>query len=347
MTNVTFAIPEPSLTFFPETISPSMMGDIFQCEMYFFRRHCQRYTIKAENPHLLAGRFFAKACEIVRTSYYFDKKSEDESIALGNEYLENCPETGSDTKNITKLIFCLEAYFKKFPLKDVLMPSKLVDGGFAIEYDFIFDLGIPHPDFPEINIKFKGRLDAIYDRHYLGQKIKSFIVDEKTTERITRIKGTNLPDIVKEAEKYKLSNQFIAYSWAADQIGKKVDGVLIRRIPILAQHEDAYELEFKITQFQKDMWSMAMYNKIWELRDKYLNWKNDPSIPSQAFFTPEYDTGCSYFNRTCEYAVGCIEKEGEDILKSTFPQLIWNHELKQEMELQEYLDYMNEKGTIK
>lgn len=304
------------LSLFPTNFSPSMLADIDRCEMYFFRKHCQKLHVKTTNVDLEAGRVFAKACEIVRNKYYFDELPSYEAIEHGQNYIYSCDEIDSEVKSIDRLAINLEYYFNEFPLTDLFIPAKLSDGNYAIEYEFVFDLGIPHPDIPKETIKIKGILDAIY---LIGEKY--YIVDEKTTKNIFRLPKSHLIDYEKEKNAFRLSTQLICYSWALEQLGIKDSEALIRRVPFLKDYEPAFELAIPITQFMRDNWSIFVYNRIVELIDKYQHYKHSGEI-AQNSFNSSYGEGCNKWGYMCPYNSGCIHEEGEEELLSRYEQVI-------------------------
>lgn len=310
---------------FPINFSPSMLADINLCELKFFRKYCQKLVGSGRNPDLEAGSLFAKACEIVRVSYYNEKDSIESSIEKGAEYLLLAPETGHKDKTNRRLAFALEKYFRKFPLDSTLVPVELSDGTFAIEYDFIFDLGIPHPDISEKTICFRGKLDMIAAEYLHGRVVKNYIIDEKTTGSIARIEGTKIPDTEKEANAYRVDTQFIAYAFACQRLGLKIDGAKIRKVPILTNHEDAFELDIEITPHMIQAWSSSTFNRILELIEKYKYVKESGNLPYTGF-VPSYSSNCHSYNRLCEYVKGCTSADGEELLSISHQQKMWADE---------------------
>ena len=325
---------------FPINFSDSMLSDVWRCELSFFRRHCQRLYSGAKNPDLIAGGHIAKACEIVRNAYFTDKLSEEEAIELGKEYILKGEDTGDSIKTNDTLAYVLGKYFTKYSLEDSLPPCKLVDGTHAVEYKFEFDLGIPHPEIKNINLKFVGKLDYLCEEYILG-KVKRYVLDEKTTKMIYRVAGSKgAINYAKEKEAYNVSGQFIAYHWAARQLGIETQASLIRRLPILATFEEAFELEIPINNFMIDQWYISTYNKILDLVEKYKIYlshiKDNSKRNPQEVFYPIYKDGCNSFSRACAYKVGCMSKEGEQILEATFSQRVWSREHEDTISLTDY-----------
>jgi hypothetical protein len=323
-------------TLFPTHFSQSVMADVNRCEIYFFRRWCQKY-IGGQNSDLIAGKLFASACEITRKAFYNDSLDIDEAIDLGyNSIL-----IGEDTKDILKsndrMAFLFKKYFQKYPLDRSWMPIYLVDGSYAIEYEFEFDLGIPHPELPETNIHYSGKLDMLGKKRLAGGREVNAIIDEKTTRSVKRSEGLGrerVIDLAKEEEHYKCSGQVIDYGWACQQIGIPIDRAFIRRIPVTANYEPAFELEIEITPYMIENRSKSMVNKIAELVERYKYFKKTGDI--FAAFNPNYDSACNAYNRSCDYKIGCMHPEGEEVIANRFPQMIVDPFTKEHILFKEY-----------
>ena len=317
------------LTLFPQKFSNSMLADVWKCEMYFFRRYCQHLVGSNTNPDALAGSNFARACELVRKAYHNEHLSIDEAINIGYDYLLTAQDTGHSIKTNERLALTLRKYFQTFPLDSNLIPAELSDGTHAIEYTFDFDLGIPHPDIPGTNISFRGKLDGLYDLKHLGKTVKKYILDEKTTGSVSRLPGTKIVDEVKESNKHKMSGQWLAYHWAARQLGVKPDSTLVRKVPLLTNYEPAFELELPVTDFMIQQWCVSTMEKIVELIEKYKYYKENINGVKGAYphsvFYPIYQTGCNDWGKMCQYSEGCSSSYGEKMLFSTHKQMIFDH----------------------
>jgi hypothetical protein len=324
-----------------------MMQDLWKCELYWFRKHCQKLSTKeAKNPDLIAGGHIAKACEIVRKSYYNSKLSVDSAIEEGCNYIINASDTGDYTKSNERLALCLQKYFERFPLDDNLIPVKLANGEHAIEYEFAFDLGIEHPDIPGQNLVYKGKLDGLFERVHLGRRVSTHVVDEKSTSSVYRLEGTKLIDLVKEENLYRTEGQFIGYHWAARQLGVQTNSSLIYKIPILKEFEHAFQLEVPITDFLVEIWSTTLVNKIEELKEKYLYHKKSGLIPHVAFYPALTNSACNSYGRYCMFSEGCKGDRagnGEAILKMQYQQTVWDSEKKKSISLK---DYKQQRGIV-
>jgi len=322
-------------TLFPIAFSNSMMNDVWLCEMLWFRKYCQKFRSSDKEPDLIAGGHFAKACEIVRKAYHNDKKDPEEAIELGSNYILEAENTGHVEKTNERVAFALRRYFRSFPLDSSLTPVELADGTFAIEYVFEFDLGIAHPELPETNLTYKGKLDGLYEYRSHGVRDEIVVLDEKTTRKLHRINGTKLVDKTKEELLYKTNGQFIGYHWAARQLGVKTEKSLIRKVPIAATYEPPVELIIPVTPFQIEIWSTTMVNKIEELKDKYIYYKQNGGLPHVAFY-PILGNGCNNYDRPCYVSDGCFDKYGEQLIASKYQQLVWDSAKQLEVPLQQF-----------
>jgi len=325
-------------TLFPITISQSILSDLFRCEVYFFRKWCQHLN-SPKNSDLIAGGYFASACEITRKGFYNENLSVDEAIENGYNFILEQPDTGDVLKSNDRLAFVFKKYFQKFPLDKSWVPIALVDGTFSIEYYFEFDLGIPHPDLPERNLVFSGKLDLLAEKRLPGGNKVRAVVDEKTTKNVKRVEGSKVVDLAKEEELYSSSGQLCGYSWAAQQLGIDVEMAFIRRVPILANYEPAYELEIPITPFMVESWSKGMVNKVAETVERYKYYKAHGDLFSS--FTGAYGDACNAYARPCGYKDGCNKKEGEEILFQKYPQLVIDPKDKDTLTITEFKQRYN------
>lgn len=315
---------------FPVNFSSSMIDDTYKCEMSFFRQYCQRLTLGNEHrsSDLIAGGHFAKGCEIVRKSYYSKGLSIDDSIELGYNHILEAEDTGCDIKSNVRLALTLRRHFIRHPLDSDLTPIKLSNGEYAIEYGFTIDLGIPHPEIEGQNICYKGKLDGLYEQTFRGNRIRTIVVDEKTSKSVYYLKGTKIVDLVKEEELYRTSHQFVSYHWAARLLGVKPETTIVYKVPILKEHAPSFALEVPINDFMIEMWYTALVRKIKELIFKYLELKHGKEY-AYHYFTPALNQyTCNSFGKPCFFTAGCRSSDGEQILKSMYKQMIWDGDKK-------------------
>lgn len=326
-------------TLFPITFSSSMLEDLWGCPLAWFRKYCQKLSWEGNgNPHLIAGGLIASALELTRKAYYNDKLSQKDSVEIGKLYILLGEDTGHSLKTNEKLAELFEAYFRKFPLDTGLKPVELTNNTFGIEYKFEFDLGIPHPELNR-NLMFTGKLDFLGEKWHNG-RIRRFIVDDKTCSSVTKFPGTNEIDIEREKEEYHLRGQFLAYMWAIKVLENQLDinvdcaGVIVRRIPILKDFQAAFEIPIDISKFQVIAWERATFTRINEFVERYKEFKENNSTEFREMFPPVYGTTCTKwgkqtnykmganhnFQASCPYAIGCLIKDGDEMLLESCKQ---------------------------
>ncbi len=200
---------------------------------------------------------------------------------------------------------------------------------------FDFELGIEHPDIPGTSIRYKGLLDGLYEKTHLGKRVGTYVVDEKTCSSVFRVSGTQIVDVAKEEDKYKTEGQMIGYHWAARQLGLKPVGTLIYKIPLTKDFEPSFCLEIPINDYLVAIWSATLCNKIEELKDKYLFYKNSEHLPHYSFYPALTDSACVSYGRRCSFTDGC-RYEGEDVMAMTHEQRVWDSTSKRDYTLKEY-----------
>ena len=317
-----------------------MFEEIHRCETSFFRTYIQHYASGIKSSDLIAGSHIAKACELVRTKFFNEDFTEEDAINLGMEYILCAEDTGHSVKSNENTAYCLRKYFQKFKLEDSLQPAKLIDGTVAVEYKFDFDLGIQHPDLPDRNISFTGRLDFIGMKQSI-QRTTYHGLDEKTCSSVFKLEKSKFPDYKKELARYRTNSQIFSYSWAAQQLGITLEDFIIRRIPITAEFQPSFELTVPVTQFAIDMWYKSTKAKIYDLVEKYKLYKTNIEGTKRSlhevFYPSLQEAACLSYSRPCRYFEGCVSKEGELLLQEQFEQKIYNRDKRIEVPLDEYL----------
>jgi hypothetical protein len=332
-------------TLFPTNFSASMLDDLGRCELYWFRKYVQRLGGSARNPDLIAGGLFAKACELTRKGFYNEGLSSEEAVELGEEHILTGENTEDDLKSNERVAYSFVKYWKSFPLDNKsFKPVELIDGTHAIEYQFLFDLGIPHPDIPNQNICFTGKLDGIYNYFQGGRATKLVLTDEKTCKSVYRIAGTKNIDITKERNMYVTSGQFLSYLFAVRQLinngiiqtDLKLEELIVNRVPITKEYEPAFQLNIEMSEWQTNMFGIFLVNRIKDLIAKYEYYKENNYLPFIAFTPALTGSACNSYARPCSYGVGCQSEFGEELLESNFKQVVWDKESGKEMELVEF-----------
>lgn len=311
-------------TLFPLSLSSSSLGPAWSCETKFFRGQIQHLNRpESDNGDLLAGGLFAKACEEIRVDFYTNDLSEEEALEKAVEMILLAPDTNHPVKTNERVALTFRKYIERFPLLGNFRPCELPDGSHAIEYAFSIDTGIIHPDYTDRTIKYSGIYDGLYEELTNGKVVGRFVVDEKTCGRVSRVQGTKVVDLEKEANIFRLSSQLIGYACYADTIGINIDHAIIRRVPLMTVHEPAFELSIPITPFMKENWKISIRTKIGELVEKYKFYKMSSSnVPLASIFYPSFGGACNAYLRPCRFMEGCLSKDGEVLLEMENEQIV-------------------------
>ena len=322
-------------TLFPLTISNTDFSLLSCCEAKWFRQRCQ-HLVKAGRTdiNLIAGDGYAKGLELTRKLFYNEGVSAEEAIEHGyNHVLEvmGSQEIDSEAvKSPEKMALALRSYFKEYPLEsDEVNPVLLEDGKHAIELKFSIELPVIHPELG-VPLIFKGKLDML--ANYRGQ---IWVFDDKTTSQLKRVAGTGRPDVLKEAEAFKASGQFIGYSWAARELGIKTNGSIVRRCAVLSKGIEHVQLELPITPFLIDLWYNSAITKLQRAADSYAKMK-EQGLDFFQVFLPDFQTGCNEYFKPCPYMEGCLSKNGEYSFNKNFIQQIYDSEAKVYKDLSEF-----------
>lgn len=304
-------------TLFPPNFSSSMMTLAHECRFKWFRRYVQHLSNNTISSDLHAGGLFASACEITRKAFYNEGMPEAEAIALGKDFILNAANIADAVKTNERVALAFEKYFYYYSNSEV-KPASLVDGTHAIEYKFEIDTGIPHPDLPDRNVMFTGRLDLVGTSN-IGAREEFFVVDEKTTKAIFRLPGTKIPDIQKVKTEYACRGQFIGYVFACRKLGLPVTKTIVRKVPILTTYEQPFEFSVECNEAMLKWWEQSTFGTIEELVERYKWFKETGGDPRRVF-TPVYGDACHSWGSPCNYHQGCTLAEGEEILKMTMAQ---------------------------
>lgn len=314
-------------TLFPLNFSSSSITVLHSCKYKFFRMYVQHLQGEgSKSHHLHAGGLFAKACELTRKAIYDDKLPEIKAIALGKDSILQAETILDGIKTNERVAIVFEKYFEHFS-SSYMIPATLIDDTHAIEYQFELDTGIQHPDMPDRNILFTGKLDFVGVEFINGDPVY-YVVDDKTTSSVYRLPGTKIPDINKIKAEYICRGQFIGYVYACHKLGIPVTKVKVRKIPIASSYEESFEFDVECSQFMVDRWEKSTFSLIEETVERYrwlkdtLSKKDTDTEANASAFPPVYNEACYSWGLSCPYSVGCTEKEGDEILEITMGQYL-------------------------
>lgn len=209
---------------FPLTLSNSSLQSATSCrKRWYYSKILHLQKASAPSQHLIAGGLFASAIEKARITVYHEGKSQQEALEAGRELILEGQDTGDFYKSNENTASAFERYLEAFPLDGDFKPCTLEDGTKAVEYFFEIDTGIAHPDFPDRNILYTGYLDGFYEHWDKGELTGIYVVDEKTTGKLSRVpnsKCSEFPkgrvDLKKEENNFRLSGQMIGYCLTGD-----------------------------------------------------------------------------------------------------------------------------------
>lgn len=243
----------------PSFFDSSMMETFAKCPQKFFLEYCGNFRAFGESTHLVFGKAFARGAEVVRKSFFFDKKSVEESlykglVALVKEYGHH--DCGHPNKTLLRCVHGLFHFFiKAFPLEEeTLIP---VENG--VEYSMALPLPIIHPTTGE-PVLYVGKADQICKA--VDGSGEEFFEDDKTTTSLG-------PTWVKQWEK---AGQFTGYQYMAREYGRRVTGTRVRGISFLSKTCEAVEIDVYKSDYALDIWYKNLLQRVTRVVD---SWKQD------------------------------------------------------------------------
>lgn len=299
---------------FPHTIDSTMLSTFRSCPQKMFRTYVEHWKPKSESVHLRAGGAFAKGIEVARRSFYEQKETADVAEARGiaallEHYGDFSPPPES-AKSLERTAGALEFYFEQYPLgNDGADPITLASGARGIEFSFAEPLGISHP-VTGAPLLYTGRSDMV--AHFAGG---IYIYDEKTASSL----GATW------SRQWEMRSQFTGYTWAGQQLGLDVSGVIVRGVSILKTKYDTlqaityrskYEVQRWLDQVHRDIARMI---RCWE--DGYWDYSLDHACA-------EYG-GCA-LERVCKSA------NPETWINMYFEKRVWDPLARKETTVEEY-----------
>ena len=287
---------------FPEVFDNTMLSCARSCLRKFEIEFMMHY--RGENVNLVAGKAFAKGCEVARHAYYFDGTSEADAVAKGVqalliEYGSFDPPVGH-VKTAERMAGALIYYFDKFSMSNQkFAPIKIGDKN-AIEFSFANPLPIQHPVTGD-PLLYSGRADMIATFGGAGQ----FLFDEKTTTQL----GASW------SRQWDLRGQFTGYVWGAREWGLDVKGAVIRGVSILKNSYDSAECITYRSQWQVDLW---MKQTLRTIRTIMECWE-------EGFFDYSFADACASYGG-CPYRTACMSKpdSAEAWLATSYQKRPWN-----------------------
>lgn len=272
---------------FPTTVDSTMMRVAKSCPRKFYNEFLLSRVAKGLSPDLNAGKAWAKAHEVFRTSYYSGALGFEDSlvhayIALTEEFGDEEYDPPKDNpKQYERLLEALIAYYyEEYPPTFDDHQPLLIDGKPAVEFSFAEPIEeVLHPETGE-PILYAGTFDM------LSQKsgALNYIFDDKTTKQMGP----------KWSSLWRLRSQFIGYVWGARKWGYKTQGAWVRGCAIKKNSIEFADAPVNIPQYLVEEW---YENLVHELRYLISLWE-------QGHFPKNLDEACSQYGG-CQYQEIC------------------------------------------
>lgn len=244
---------------FPDAIDSTMIAAYRNCPTEFKHGYVERYRLKGESVHLVAGAAFAAGLEVARRSFFVEGMSPEDASAEGMKALVlsygdfECPE--GESKTLERMMGALEFYFDNYPLTDDRAQVTKLGDRWAVEFSFAIPLPYKNPD-TGMPLLFAGRSDAVVN--YAGGL---YIMDEKTTKQL----GATW------SKQWDLRAQFTGYAWALRTMGYEPAGSMIRGVSILKTKYETQEAIVGQPKWKIDRWEAEMHRTVQAMLRDYAN----------------------------------------------------------------------------
>ena len=287
---------------FPRVLDSTIMAAFKSCEHKAWLEFFQHYKMLNQSVHLHAGAAYAKGQEIVRTSFYLDHKSAEDSLADGLQALMEaygdfqCP--SDSAKSLERTAGALEFYYSHYRLgEDKAIPMTLLGGKRGIEFSFLEPLDALHPESGE-PLLYSGRMDMMceFEGMHLGE-------DDKTASQL----GASWP------RQWDLRSQFTGYVWGAQRASIKLDGFLVRGVSILKTKYDTLQAITYRPDWMIERWYEQLHRDIGRMiaawKDNYFGWN--------------LDHACAEYGG-CPFRGVCQMRDPSPLLASQFERRKWD-----------------------
>jgi len=251
-------------------VNNSILSSYERCERLY---EWKQYHPRIENIHLSAGKALAEAFYSSRLAFAQDTSAQDAEnigkLAIIDHF--NGIDDPLNKKGLSKVLFAFERSNATFPLEEFHSFGK--DGKPCLEFSFVEPLPLEFQGEP---VLYSGAFDAIrsYGNLTCGH-------DDKSSLYI----GPKWP------EQWSLRGQFIGYAWGAQHYGIKLDGFIIRGVPIAGDNPPQETIIYTPSYLIRE-W----LEKTVQLAKRLLN-----SIEEKKFY-PSLGDSCNAFG-------GCMFRE--------------------------------------
>lgn len=279
------AVERPKL---PLHIDSSMLASFGSCPRKYYWTYIHNLRPLGTNIHLIAGGAIAAALDAARQAAFGQLDYEAQVFAAYKAFSKawgNAPLSFDEGKSYVNAFDAVELYLRQYPpLQDPIQPLRRKDGRITSEFTFSIPLPIKHPSGD--NFIFTGRFDML---GVFNDRL--VIVDEKTTGSL----GASW------VNQWKLRGQFLGYLWACQQLGYKVDTVVVRGIGLLKTQTNFLQAIEQYTPWMIDRWFTETCNKLHALVMAYEhdNWRYS------------FGDACTSYGG-CAYELLCTANEPRD-----------------------------------
>lgn len=286
---------------FPQVIDSSILSTFRSCEWKAWLEYFQHWKPRYQSIHLHAGKAFAAGLEGARVAFHVQHHSPERALELGLQTLReewgDFEAPADSPKSLDRLLGALTFYFSRYPIDtDNAQPIRIGDK-IAIEFSFAEPLGVLHPETRE-PIILAGRADQIVS--FAGG---TYIEDDKTTSQLGPSWG----------RQWDLRSQFTHYCWAAQRMGIRVDGVLVRGVSILKTKYDTQEI--------------PTYRPQWMIERGIKQLERDISRMIEAWKSEQWDLNldhaCTEYGG-CAYRQICLVQDPEPFLQAGYQRRQWS-----------------------
>ena len=287
----------------PEVIDSTIVGEFVACPTKFYWSFCRKLGSLGGSVDLIAGGAFARGLEVLRKSFYGEKKPLPEALEQGMlaaiaAYGDVAVPTYKETKGVDRVVSALAAYVEKWnPATDHIQPVFNADGQPLVEFTFSIPIPVKHPETGNPFL-YAGRFDLV--GLYNGQLIG---VDEKTTSQLGPT-WTN---------KWNLRGQFTGYCWALKTYGHPVVGMVARGVSFLKNSHGFEESLQMRPQWMLDQWYEQLIHNVERMVKAY----ND------GWFDQDFGETCAAYSG-CPFQVLCTSFTPEDWIEGRFGHRDWN-----------------------
>lgn len=298
---------------FPAAIDSTMIAAFRACPRKFWLEFAQHWKPKAPSVHLHAGAAFARGLEVARRQFYEEAVPAADAVAAGMGALlaaYDSFDAGDSPKSLERMAGAFEFYFDRYPLgSDHAVPATLA-GRKCIEFSFAEPLPLLHPDSGDPLI-YCGRADMIAE---FASGI--YVFDDKTTSSL----GPSW------ARQWDMRSQFTGYCWAAQRVGLRPNGVLVRGVSILKTKYDTQQAISSRAEWELDRWYDQLLKDIGRMLTSYRLGEWDYNL----------DHACTEYGG-CPFVAPCKSQDPQPWLDLYFEQRVWDPLVREERLLEEPL----------